>query len=88
MLGAAKNGKRKKTTVPPADFPVDNGRDYNFMVAMATALPNLQKIKLGSLGRGHKYKYDDGEDPFEESGFDRIDNYITHDIEVLPTSQS
>mmetsp|Transcript_31546 Transcript_31546/g.53404 ORF Transcript_31546/g.53404 Transcript_31546/m.53404 type:complete len:248 (-) Transcript_31546:459-1202(-) len=49
---------------------------------MATALPNLQKIKLGCLGRGHKYV--DGEDPFEESyGFDRVDNYITHDIEVL-----
>eukprot|EP00984_Skeletonema_dohrnii_P031659 scaffold24447_cov150-Skeletonema_dohrnii-CCMP3373.AAC.5 len=36
----------KKTTVPSADFAVYNGRGYNFMVAMATALPNLQKIKL------------------------------------------
>ena len=50
-----------KTMVPPTNFIVNTMAEYNAMIAMTTALPNLQQIKLCILKDGHKYV--DGEDP-------------------------
>ena len=52
-----------KTMVPPTNFIVNTMAEYNAMIAMTTALPNLQQIMLRFLGGGHKYV--DGDDPDE-----------------------
>ena len=45
-----------KTIVPPTNFVVNSVGKYNALVAMATALPNLQQITLDTLGyNGHKW---------------------------------
>ena len=47
-------------------FHVNSCRKYHAMVAMTTALPNLQQIEIGNLnepGYYPTYKYNDGEDP-------------------------
>ena len=52
-----------KMTVPKSEFVVDSVRSFNAMRVMTTALPNLQRLELSELGRGHKYCC--GEDPDE-----------------------
>eukprot|EP00984_Skeletonema_dohrnii_P033264 scaffold29248_cov140-Skeletonema_dohrnii-CCMP3373.AAC.4 len=74
----------KKTIVPLTDFRVDSVRKYNALVAMSTALPNLQQISVRDLDGGHKYS--DGEDPDEgravETGI-----FINHDINFISSSE-
>eukprot|EP00985_Skeletonema_marinoi_P003790 scaffold1656_cov76-Skeletonema_marinoi.AAC.5 len=70
----------KKTIVPIVEFNVDSIDKYNAMNVMATAMPNLQQIKISYLGTRHKYN--DGEDPDEEEAA-RTANYSIHDIEIL-----
>ena len=70
----------KTTIVPMTRFSVDSVRKFNALVTMSTALPNLQQIQIGYLGREHNYR--DGEDRDE----DRVaydDESTTHDIEIL-----
>lgn len=54
------------------------------MVAMTTALPNLQQISLCEIeSKTHPhFKYNDGEDPDEEV-LAVTENWFVHDIEVL-----
>ena len=52
----------KKTIVPIINFHVNSVDKYNAMAAMATALPNLQKLTLSRPGSENKYN--DGEDPY------------------------
>ncbi len=52
------------TMVPPTDFVVDSLVKYNALGVMTKAMPNLQRLTIGFLGRENKYN--DGEDPFEE----------------------
>jgi hypothetical protein len=66
----------KKTIVPLTRFRVDSVDKYRAMAAMTTALPNLQKISIRTLGRGHKYS--DGEDPPEERAAETAD-----DIDII-----
>eukprot|EP00985_Skeletonema_marinoi_P000091 scaffold25_cov69-Skeletonema_marinoi.AAC.5 len=72
----------KKTIVPITDFRVDSVRKYNALVAMSTALPNLQQISLGHHRNLYGHKYSDGEDRDEEWAAHRA-NFITHDIEII-----
>ncbi|KAK1740419.1 hypothetical protein QTG54_008514 [Skeletonema marinoi] len=70
----------KKTIVPIVEFNVDSIDKYNALTVMVTAMPNLQQIKISSMGARHKYN--DGEDPDEEEAA-RTANYSIHDIEIL-----
>jgi len=76
----------KKTIVPLTDFVVDSARTgdsvrkYNALVAMSTALPNLQQISVRGLDGGHKYS--DGDDP-ERMQAGRTANFITLDINII-----
>eukprot|EP00984_Skeletonema_dohrnii_P034363 scaffold33538_cov179-Skeletonema_dohrnii-CCMP3373.AAC.8 len=70
----------KKTIVPIVDFHVNSIDKYNALNVMATAMPNLQQIKISYMGQGQKYN--DGEDPDEEVAA-RTANYTIHDIEIL-----
>eukprot|EP00984_Skeletonema_dohrnii_P034653 scaffold33624_cov191-Skeletonema_dohrnii-CCMP3373.AAC.2 len=73
----------KKTIVPMADFLVNSVEKYNAMAAMATALPNLQKLTLSRPGSENKYN--DGEDPYtwvrHEDSSDEED--ASYDIEII-----
>jgi hypothetical protein len=69
------------TIVPPNKhwtrvFCVGSVEEYNVMVVMTEAMPNLQQIAIGGLERGHKYS--DGEDPE-----DRPTACTAHDIEII-----
>ena len=44
-----------KTMVPPTNFIVNTMAEYNAMIAMTTALPNLQQIELRDFEDDHKY---------------------------------
>ena len=70
----------KKTIVPISDFCVASVKSYNAMAVMTEAMPNLQQIKLGYLGRGNKYS--DGEDPNERRATNTVD-WTSHDIEII-----
>eukprot|EP00984_Skeletonema_dohrnii_P016873 scaffold7561_cov227-Skeletonema_dohrnii-CCMP3373.AAC.6 len=70
----------KKTLVPLTGFKVNSVRSFNAMRVMATALPNLQDIKIYSLVRGHIYA--SGEDPDERLARYHA-NDISHDINIL-----
>ena len=70
----------KKTIVPPTNFRVDSMDNYNALVVMTEALPNLQQIELCGLGLRHKFN--DGEDPNEVHAV-RTANYTSHDIEII-----
>jgi hypothetical protein len=59
---------------------VYNTRTYNAMGVMTRAMPNLQQIAIGYLGRLHKYS--DGEDP-DEGEAARYANWTPHDIEII-----
>eukprot|EP00984_Skeletonema_dohrnii_P029502 scaffold20195_cov75-Skeletonema_dohrnii-CCMP3373.AAC.2 len=71
----------KKTIVPIVDFHVNSIDKYNALNVMATAMPNLQQIKISYFKRA-RHKYNDGEDPDEEQ-VARTANYSIHDIEIL-----
>jgi hypothetical protein len=71
----------KKTTVPLTDFGVFSVENYNTMAVMTEALPNLQRITLGSL-RTSGHKYVDGEDP-EEGWAAQTADRTTHDIGII-----
>ena len=70
----------KKVIVPIVEFHVNSIDKYNALNVMATAMPNLQQIKISYMGQGQKYN--DGEDPDEEVAA-RTANYTIHDIEIL-----
>jgi hypothetical protein len=70
----------KKTIVPPSYFCVDSVEKYNAVNVMTRALPNLQRIRIGNLERGHKYN--DGEDP-DEGRIAETANWPTHDIGII-----
>ena len=70
----------KKTTVPPPDFRVHSVDEYNGMVVMAEAMPNLQQITISYPGDGHKYN--DGEDPDEDYAA-RTAGRTSLDIEII-----
>jgi len=70
----------KKTLVPLCDVIVDSVRSYNAMRVMSTALPNLQDVKIYSLGWGHVYA--SGEDPDERLARYHA-NETSHDINIL-----
>mmetsp|Transcript_5847 Transcript_5847/g.8467 ORF Transcript_5847/g.8467 Transcript_5847/m.8467 type:complete len:365 (-) Transcript_5847:152-1246(-) len=70
----------KQTNVPMVNFCVDSMREYNALVAMSTALPNIQQITLRGLGQGHKYS--DGEDPRVDRAASTA-NQIAHDINFI-----
>jgi hypothetical protein len=59
-------------------FKVDSVTGYNAMSVMTRALPNLQRLSLWGLGRGHKYC--EGEDP--RRAINTYD-WTTHDIEII-----
>ena len=73
----------KKTMVPIINFHVNSVDKYNAMAAMATALPNLQKLTLSRPGSENKYN--DGEDPYtwvrHEDSSDEED--ASYDIEII-----
>ncbi len=71
----------KEVILSKTDFVVNNIRRYNLMVAMSTALPNIQQITLRRLCQGHRYS--DGEDP-DELGV-VISHVATHDINFIST---
>ena len=72
----------KMTIVPPTDFCVNSMENYNAMAVMTRAMPNLQQMKIGRLGYGHKYS--DGEDPDEEEAArDYAILWRSHDIEII-----
>ncbi len=74
MMEAAKH------TIVRNRFVVDSVKKYNALVAMSTALPNLQQIALHDLGGGHKYI--DGDDAEEERSV--TDNNTTQcDINII-----
>eukprot|EP00984_Skeletonema_dohrnii_P035026 scaffold34598_cov85-Skeletonema_dohrnii-CCMP3373.AAC.2 len=73
----------KRTIVPPTVFDVNSLDKYNALVAMATALPNLQQITLSNLGWLHKYS--DG-DPTHSWATQRSvlpTTSITRDINII-----
>jgi len=70
----------KKTIVPLTDFCVDSVDKYRAMVAMTTALPNLQQLTLCNLGWGDKYT--DGQDPDEEWAAFTTDD-TAHNIDII-----
>mmetsp|Transcript_2068 Transcript_2068/g.3289 ORF Transcript_2068/g.3289 Transcript_2068/m.3289 type:complete len:401 (+) Transcript_2068:130-1332(+) len=53
---------------------------FHTVVAMSTALPNLEQLKFGYLGWEHKFN--EGEDPDEQIAANEA-NFITHEIEIL-----
>ncbi len=69
-----------RKTSPPSKFFIDSLTKYNAVRVVAMALPNLQHIELGRLGRGHKYN--DGEDPQGEVAARNAD-CIAHDVEII-----
>ncbi|KAK1740413.1 hypothetical protein QTG54_008508 [Skeletonema marinoi] len=66
------DGENYDSLVRETKFRVNNVRKYKAMVVMATALPNLQQIRLYyDFGNGHKYR--DGKDPDEEKAASTAD---------------
>jgi hypothetical protein len=79
----------RETIAPLVKFCVNSVEAYDVMSIMTEALPNLQQIDLKFLRGSHhgrpfpfyRHKYNDGEDPEEETP-GRFD-YSTHDIEII-----
>ena len=71
----------KKAAVPLTDFCVYSVENYNTMIVMTEALPNLQQITLRGLDF-YVHKYSDGEDP-DETEAARTADWISHDIEMI-----
>eukprot|EP00984_Skeletonema_dohrnii_P005981 scaffold2120_cov150-Skeletonema_dohrnii-CCMP3373.AAC.4 len=61
-------------------FCVNSVKKHKAMVALTTALPNLQQIRLSSIGHGHKYC--EGKDPDEEEAASTAD-WTTHEIQMI-----
>ncbi len=59
---------------------VGSVKEYNGMRVMTAAVPNLQYLTIGYLGRGHKYI--DGEDPDKECARSTA-NKTTHNIGII-----
>ncbi len=61
-------------------------KKYKAMVAMSTALPNLQQLEVATICRNNyneiEIKYCDGEDPDEEQTAKTAD-WSTHDIQMI-----
>jgi len=70
----------KKTTVPLTDFCVYSIENYNAMIVMTEAMPNLQQITLCGIGGGNKWS--DGEDPDEREAA-AIPTRTPLDIEII-----
>jgi hypothetical protein len=72
----------RKTIVPLSEFCVNSLAKFDAMRVMTEALLNLQRIKLGPLGEGHKYGA--GQDPDEAQAAEtETAHYTTHDIEII-----
>ena len=69
-----------KTIVPLTDFCVGSIDEYDAMVVMTRAMPNLRQIQISRLERGHKYS--DGEDP-DQIWAAAFANLTSHDIEII-----
>jgi len=84
------NDAAKNTIVPLTDFKVHDIDSYNTMRTMATALPNLQQLELGSLTHILTHinssrigpRYVNGEDPDEEEALRSI-NDITYEVDMV-----
>mmetsp|Transcript_20355 Transcript_20355/g.31036 ORF Transcript_20355/g.31036 Transcript_20355/m.31036 type:complete len:430 (+) Transcript_20355:59-1348(+) len=84
------NDAAKNTIVPLTDFKVHDIDSYNTMRTMATALPNLQQLELGSLTHILTHinssrigpRYVNGEDPDEEEALRSI-NGITYEVDMV-----
>eukprot|EP00985_Skeletonema_marinoi_P020501 scaffold12212_cov86-Skeletonema_marinoi.AAC.3 len=76
------DGENYDSIVRETKFRVNNVRKYKALVAMATALPNLQQIRLYDFGNGHKYR--DGKDPDEDKAASTAD-WTTHEIQMIST---
>eukprot|EP00984_Skeletonema_dohrnii_P019766 scaffold9512_cov168-Skeletonema_dohrnii-CCMP3373.AAC.2 len=75
------DGESYDSLVRETQFRVNNFRKYKTMVAMTTALPNLQQIRLYyDFGRGHKYR--DGKDPDEKKAASTAD-WTAYDIQMI-----
>ncbi len=61
---------------------VDSEKKYKAMVAMTTALPNLQQLEICKFETGHNHKYCDGEDPSKWQAAATA-NLSTHDIQLI-----
>ena len=84
-----------KETIPArVNFHVDSVNKYRAMVAMTTALPNVQNITLNHFylpPRGqylHRSgsttdRYADGEDPVDDQIDEEATNVTTHDVNVI-----
>ena len=73
----------KNTIVPLAPFGIGGEQSYNIMRTMSSALPNLQKLKLGYVyKRVGDVKFADGEDPDERQARDTA-NHTTYDIDMV-----
>ena len=70
----------KGTIVPIAEFRMNSVNKYNALVAMTTALPNLQEITLRDMIFGHRFV--DGEDPYE-ARVTLTANFDIHDIDII-----
>jgi hypothetical protein len=66
--------------IVPTEFVIDSVEKYNAMSVMTRELPNLQQIKIDSLGYG-EHKWSDGEDP--ENSASWIVDYTSHDIGII-----
>jgi hypothetical protein len=77
----------KKTTVPLTKFRVNDAKSYNAMIAMTTALPNLQQIALGSFtydfSNRISHRYLHGEDPDEEKARGSAANDVVHELDAI-----
>lgn len=71
---------KKAIVCPYTCLVVDSVDKYRAMAAMTEWLPNLPKIFLYHLCRGHKYI--DGDDPDERKAAQTV-NLAAHDIEII-----
>eukprot|EP00984_Skeletonema_dohrnii_P019759 scaffold9511_cov182-Skeletonema_dohrnii-CCMP3373.AAC.16 len=74
------DGESYDSIVMETQFRVDSVKKHKAMVAMSTALPNLQQIRLYDIGTKHKYC--DGKDP-DEGKAASTDDWTTHDIQTI-----
>ncbi len=73
-------GSSSYDTAQESQFRVDSKRKYKAMVAMTTALPNLQQLSICDLES--RRKYCDGENPDKERVVATAD-WTTHDIQII-----
>ncbi len=61
---------------------VDSKKKYKAMVAMTTALPNLQQLSICDLGHGNRRKYCDGDEPDEERAAATV-KYFARNVQII-----